>query len=58
MAYVSIAEYFGKKDDMRKRSVRETRHIAQLTLKTCKIFGIPCRLARRDEAVKAYKPVK
>lgn len=58
MAYVSIAEHFGKKDDMKKRNARETRRIAGLTLITCKIFGIPCRFERRDEAVKAYKPVK
>ncbi len=58
MAYVPIAEHFGKKDDMKKRSVREMRHIAGLTLKTCKIFGIPCRFERRDETLKTYKTCK
>lgn len=40
MAYVSIAEYFGKKDDMKKRSVRETRHIARLALKACMKYSL------------------
>ena len=35
MVFVSIAEHFGKKNDMKKCSVRETRHIARLTLKAC-----------------------
>ena len=40
MAYVSIAEHFGKKDDMKKRSVRETRRIAGLTLKVCMKYSV------------------
>lgn len=40
MVFVSIAEHFGKKNDMKKRSVREMRYIAGLTFKTCKIFGV------------------
>ena len=41
MAYVSIAEHFGKQDDMKKRNARETRHIAQLiTLKACMKYSL------------------
>lgn len=40
MAYVPIAEHFGKKDDMKKRNARETRRIAGLTLEVCMKYSV------------------
>lgn len=40
ITYVLIAKHFGKKNDMKKRSVREMRYIAGLTLKACMKYSL------------------